>query len=98
MNRLVNVAELSTEGSRIGSWWMAVATSIKRRVERKRMERQNRRSIGELMIADDRMLADVGLTREEVEYAVRHGRLPTDRSVDGHGSDKFASLGRIHAR
>ena len=37
-----------------------------------------RRSVEELMALDDRMLADIGLTRGNVEYAVRYGRLPAN--------------------
>jgi len=43
------------------------------------MERQIRRSVEELMIADDRILADIGLTRQDVDHAVRYGRLSADR-------------------
>jgi hypothetical protein len=33
--------------------------------------------MNELMALDDRMLADIGLTRGSVEHAVRYGRLPS---------------------
>jgi len=62
--------------SRAESWWTLLAKTMQRWAERTRMKRLNRRSIGELMAADDRLLADVGLRRGDVEYAVRHGRLP----------------------
>jgi uncharacterized protein YjiS (DUF1127 family) len=77
MDGLAKSAPLTSAGSREGSWWTAIAKSIRQRNERKRTERQFRRDIGALMIADDRLLADVGLTREEVEHVARYGRLPT---------------------
>jgi uncharacterized protein YjiS (DUF1127 family) len=41
-----------------------------------------RRAIEELATHDDRMLADIGLSRSDVEYAARFGRLPR-RGPDG---------------
>ena len=35
-----------------------------------------RRGIAELRAMDDHLLADIGLTRQQVEYASRYGRLP----------------------
>jgi uncharacterized protein YjiS (DUF1127 family) len=58
------------------SWWTVLARSVKQRTKRKRKERQARRDIRELMYLDDRMLADVGLTRAEVKNCARYGRLP----------------------
>jgi uncharacterized protein YjiS (DUF1127 family) len=55
----------------------AVLTSaVKRWFSRIRSERLIRRGFAELMARDDRMLADIGLTRGDIDYAVRHGRLP----------------------
>lgn len=39
-----------------------------------RAEHPMRRHLAELRAADDRMLADIGLARGEIEYSVRHGR------------------------
>ena len=36
-----------------------------------------RNGIAELRAMDDRLLADIGLTRQQVEYIARHGRRPT---------------------
>lgn len=35
---------------------------------------QRERALQRLMAMDDRMLADIGLSRSELHYAVRHGR------------------------
>jgi uncharacterized protein YjiS (DUF1127 family) len=55
----------------------ALASLAKRWIGQIRWERQVRRGIHALMALDDRMLADMGLTRGAVEYAARHGDLPT---------------------
>jgi uncharacterized protein YjiS (DUF1127 family) len=36
--------------------------------------RRIRRGIKELMALDDQMLADIGLSRSDIDYIVRHGR------------------------
>ena len=41
--------------------------SVKEHIETARAER-------ELRLLDDRMLADIGLSRSEITYAVRHGK------------------------
>jgi uncharacterized protein YjiS (DUF1127 family) len=41
-----------------------------------RYQRQVRRDTALLMAFDDRALADIGLSRGEILYAVQHGRLP----------------------
>jgi uncharacterized protein YjiS (DUF1127 family) len=61
--------ELSTE-----SWTTIVMEPIKRAISRIGSERRIRRDIGELMALDDRMLADLGVSRSNIEYVVRHGR------------------------
>ena len=38
--------------------------------------RQARRDIARLSLLDDRLLADIGFTRDQVERAEWHGRLP----------------------
>jgi uncharacterized protein YjiS (DUF1127 family) len=63
--------ELSAE-----SWTMIVMKSIKRAISRIGSEHRIRRDIGELMALDDRMLADLGVSRSNIEYVVRHGRQP----------------------
>jgi uncharacterized protein YjiS (DUF1127 family) len=56
-----------------------VARAIKRLIGRIRCERRSRGGIGELRSLDNRLLADIGLTRAHIgyaEYASRYGRLP----------------------
>jgi Domain of unknown function (DUF1127). len=76
MNSFVRFALLPSTGLPEVSWWTVLARSIKQRTKRKRKERQARRDIRELMYLDDRMLADVGLTRADVKNCARYGRLP----------------------
>jgi len=76
MNNLVRSESLPLRDWRLMSWWSALSRVLRQRAERQRMKRQVRRSIGELLTADKRLLADIGLTRADVEYAVRHGRMP----------------------
>jgi uncharacterized protein YjiS (DUF1127 family) len=49
---------------------------IVRIMERSRM----RRDASALLAMDDRILADIGLRRGEIEYAARYGRRPADSS------------------
>ena len=44
-------------------------------------ERAMRRGTAELRAMDDRLLADIGLTRELVEYLARYGTLPRDWAI-----------------
>jgi uncharacterized protein YjiS (DUF1127 family) len=50
------------------------ASLIHRSIEWLKERRRTRRATDELMALDDRMLADIGLSRGEIGYAVRHGR------------------------
>ncbi len=63
-----------------------LAKSIKRRTEWMRVERRSRRGIDDLMALDDRMLADIGLTRGDVAHVARYGQLPmwASGSADGN--------------
>jgi uncharacterized protein YjiS (DUF1127 family) len=63
-------------------WRAALADSIKRWVAGIKNERRVRGAVNELAALDDRMLADIGLTRDDVTYAARHGRLPV-RMLEG---------------
>jgi len=59
-------------------WLAALALSAKHRIvrigERIRESRRSRRDATTLLSLDDRMLADIGMHRSQVEYAVRYGR------------------------
>jgi uncharacterized protein YjiS (DUF1127 family) len=57
-------------------WRALLAKSIKRTIVWNRSTRRMRRAIEELVALDDRMLADIGLSRGDVQYAEWHGRLP----------------------
>jgi len=67
-----------------GCWQAVLATLAKRSIAQIKWERHVRRGIDALMALDDRMLADIGLTRGAIEYAARYGRLP--RRVTNEGS------------
>ena len=67
------------------STWSLTSRSIRARTMEGRIRFHHwigRREV-ELMALDDRMLRDIGLSRSEVECAVRHGR-PLDRADDRH--------------
>lgn len=51
-----------------------LANLVRRSVAWLKARRQMRRAIDELMAFDDRTLADIGLSRGEIPYAVRRGR------------------------
>jgi uncharacterized protein YjiS (DUF1127 family) len=56
-----------------------VAKAIARCLAWIRCQRRTRRGYRQLIALDDYMLADMGLTRDQVGYAVRHGGLPEER-------------------
>jgi uncharacterized protein YjiS (DUF1127 family) len=69
---------LPAAGQGLARPWQ-VARAIKRFIGWIRSERQSRGGIGELRALDDRLLADIGLTRAHIgyaEYASRSGTLP----------------------
>ena len=51
-----------------------LVTMIQRSIEWLKERRRMRRATDELTALDDRMLADIGLSRGEIFHAVRHGR------------------------
>ena len=58
-----------------------VCRMAKRQMNQIAARRRMRRDVELLLAMDDRMLADIGLRRWEVEYAARYGRRPVDRST-----------------
>lgn len=61
----------------------ALAKSIARPIVRLSDRFRTRRVIDELMALDDRLLTDIGIRREEIEYAARFGRLPERENGPG---------------
>lgn len=59
-----------------GTWWLALTRPVRRWLARIRRQRRIRRDNSKLMELDDRMLADIGLSRADAQFTARHGRLP----------------------
>lgn len=57
-----------------GSWPAALARPIKHGISWIGSRRRLRRDIEELRALDDRILRDIGLSRSDIDPAVRHGR------------------------
>jgi uncharacterized protein YjiS (DUF1127 family) len=77
-------------------WQAALVNPIKRLIVRIECEWRVRRAIDELMALDDRVLADMGLTRGAVEHAARYGSLLTRETDDP--PRRFRGDGRSHYR
>src|SRR6516165_803038 len=60
--------------SRLAEWLSALGTWGTRLARNLADERLLRSAIRVLHQLDDRTLTDIGITRREIEYAVRHGR------------------------
>ncbi len=71
-------------GSNSGSFRVVLANTIRRPFAWIEHQRRIRRDINLLMSLDDHALADIGLNRSEVFYAVRRGRLPEPPPVSSH--------------
>lgn len=72
--------------SQAESWRAVLGKSVQRRIRWIRGARRIRRDIDELRALDDRLFADIGLTREDFEHAARHGRLPTQANGAADGN------------
>jgi len=59
-------------------WGAPLMRAMRRHLASAKLRQRIRRDIHRLRSLDDRMLADVGLHRAEIEPAVRHGRRPRD--------------------
>jgi len=62
--------------SSVGSCQALLVNSSKQLIAWIRSTHRMHRAIHELMALDDRMLADIGLSRGEVMYSARHGSPP----------------------
>jgi uncharacterized protein YjiS (DUF1127 family) len=60
----------------IGSVRPSVLDLVRQMAEAVRREVRVRHDLATLQSLDDAMLHDIGLSRGEIEYAVRHGRFP----------------------
>lgn len=65
---------LQSCGCTIAAWLHALVLWSARMGVGLAAERRRRRAIRELQQFDDNTLADIGISRGEIEYAVRHGR------------------------
>ena len=62
--------------TRPSSWHVAMMQSVIRQLERIGARRRLHRDLQDLLSLDDRMLADIGLTRDDAKHIARHGTLP----------------------
>jgi uncharacterized protein YjiS (DUF1127 family) len=69
----------------VQSWLAFLAGTTRRGIAQIGKIGRIHRDTAALYELDDRMLADIGLCRGDVEYAVRHGRRPSDGSA---GADR----------
>jgi uncharacterized protein YjiS (DUF1127 family) len=78
MSSLIIDASTQSEGKSVAawSWFPTLSRAVRRRIAQLAERRRLRRDTHALLALDDRMLADVGLGRSDVEFAVRYGRLP----------------------
>ena len=53
----------------------ALTSFVWQRIEWLRNRRRIRRNIDKLMALDDRLLKDIGLSRSDIEFSARYGRL-----------------------
>jgi uncharacterized protein YjiS (DUF1127 family) len=59
-------------------WPTALTRPIKQGISWIGSRHRMRRQVEELMALDDRLLADIGLRRGQVEYLARYGHLPRE--------------------
>jgi len=85
-NSSVESRSLLNDRPQTEPWRAALANLIKRWGARIKNERRVRDAMNELAALDDRMLADIGLSREDVEHVVRHGRLPRRANRGAYGN------------
>ena len=86
LDSLVIKACMRRTMSRLAEWLSALGTWGTRLARNLADERLLRSAIRELHQLDDRTLADIGMTRCGIEYAVRRGR-PTCSNIRESGND-----------
>jgi uncharacterized protein YjiS (DUF1127 family) len=82
---IIDSPKAAVKSGTVRSWFAFAMEAAQRSIARIRNMIRIRRNTAALLRLDDRMLADVGLSRGEVEYAVRHGRRPSESPV---GADR----------
>ena len=71
---------LHRTGLEAHSWWAVVANSIRRQIEWIKHQRQISHDLNRLREFDNRLLADIGVSREELFHVAWYGRRPTRRT------------------
>ena len=74
-------APSASKAGAVQSWPAVLLNPIKRGIARIMERHRRRQDIDILLALDDRMLADIGLDRSEIEYVVRHGRSFLDTRI-----------------
>src|SRR5262249_19768638 len=74
IDRLAVKARMRSAMRRLAEWLGALGAWTSRLARNRADERLLRSAIRELHQLDDRALADIGITRGEIEFTVRHGR------------------------
>lgn len=80
---------------RLDAWLRRLMTAVRRWAAWLEAERRIRRNTEALMSLDDRMLADIGVSRSELAYIVRYGRRPSE--VHARASGVPGNSGGHHA-
>src|SRR5262245_44517166 len=89
---------LAGRTDRWSAFQRALAQRIKAIIASLAAERRRRLATSELHAFDDRMLADIGLTRGDIDNAVRFGRSQTGMVLGAHDSVAQPSQRRAEVR
>ncbi len=67
-------SSLRSAAQALAGWWRALDGATARLIDDLAARRDRRRAVEALRGLDDHILRDIGITRGEIESAVRHGR------------------------